>query len=107
MVSTRQLGIACLALLVLSIAAVISDADNYDTFTGVIAGVTQDGRPATGTNLSASARSTRLELVTSDNTWDLTGHEHELESYEGQSVTVVGAAQNGTIHVSAIYRPRR
>lgn len=105
MVSTRQLGIACLVLLVLSIAAVISDADSYDTFTGVIAGTARNAGPAEGTYLRASA--TRLELVTNENTWDLAGHERELESFEGQPVTVVGAAQNGVIHVSAVYRPRR
>jgi hypothetical protein len=105
-VSTRQLGIACLALLVLAIAAVISNADNDERYAGVIADSASIGSPVERAPWLRASAGSKLELITSDYTWDLAGDERELQSLEGQPVTVIGAAQNGVIHVSAVYRPR-
>lgn len=106
MVSTRRLGIACLALLVMSIVATVSDADAYDSYTGVIADALQSGKPGSARDAGTWKANAKLELMTDDNTWDLAGHERELRALEGQQVTIVGAAHNGIIQVAAIYRRR-
>lgn len=108
----EPLDIALVLLLIVGAVAVITAANNQETFSGVvynIGSVRQQVplRSGDGDRIIAGTRSgARYVLVDRDGVYPLEGDENRVGMFAGHVATIMGSYANGTIHVSTAYQSR-
>ena len=112
MATPNRLKIAFVVLVALAVAAVVSNADNQQNFTGIMCDAEQAAAPGKSPDECVNARveaGANFTLITDDDddVYVLTGQEQQFKLLAGQRVTVVGTEDGDTIAVSSIFRPKR